>query len=62
VAYKNTYFRLTTTLLGIDVTYTLLLANHHRFINHTTGFQNEKAFGIQRFVGMLAFQLLKNAK
>jgi hypothetical protein len=59
---NNPYFHLTTTLLGINVTDAFLLANHHRIINHTTGLQEDKKIGIQRFAGMLAFQLLNNAK
>ncbi len=62
MAYKSPYFFLTTTVLGTYVTDTFLLANHHCIINHTTSFQDEKKIGIQHFVGMLAFQLLKNAK
>jgi hypothetical protein len=59
---KNPYLRLTTTLLGINVTNAFLLANHHRIKNHTTGLQDDKKIGIQHFTGMLAFQLLNNAK
>jgi len=59
---KNPFFRLTTTLLGINVTDTFLLANHHRIINHTSGTSSEKNITIQRFAGLLAFQLLQNAK
>jgi len=59
---KNPYFRLTTSLLGINVTDTFLLANHHRIINHTSCPQGEKKISIQRFAGILAFQILKNAK
>jgi len=39
---KNPYFRLTTSLLGINVTHTFLLANHHRIVNHTSCPQGEK--------------------
>ncbi len=56
---KSPYFPLTTTLLGINVTDTFLLANHHRIINHTTCFQYDKKIGFECFVSMLAFQLLK---
>ena len=59
---KNPFFRLTTTLLGINVTDTFLLANHHRIINHTSGTSSEKNITIQRFAGLIAFQLLQNAK
>jgi hypothetical protein len=38
------------------------LAYHLNIINHTTGFHDEKKIGIKHFAGMLAFQLLKNAK
>jgi hypothetical protein len=60
---KNPYFRLSTTLIGINVTDTFLLANHHKVINvysdPTTG---KRKISIQRFAGMLAYQLIKQAK
>jgi hypothetical protein len=59
---KNPYFHLTTTLLGISVNDAFLLAYHHRIINHTTGLEEDKKIGIQHFSGMMAFQLLSNAK
>jgi hypothetical protein len=59
---KNLFFHLTTTLLGVNVTDTFLLANHHRIINHTSGTSNEKNITIQRFASLLTFQLIQNAK
>jgi hypothetical protein len=59
---KNPYYRLTTTLLGINVTDTYLLANHHRVVNYFGNRGEEKSIGIQRFAGMLSYQLLKDAK
>jgi hypothetical protein len=42
---KNPYFRLSTTLLGVNVTDTfLLMANHHGIINHTSGGSDGKKF------------------
>jgi Glu-tRNA(Gln) amidotransferase subunit E-like FAD-binding protein len=59
---KKTFFRLTTTLLGVNVTDTFHLANHHRIINHISGTSSEKNITIQHFAGLLGFQLLQNAK
>jgi hypothetical protein len=39
---KNPYFRLATTLLGINVTDTFLLANHHKIIDRGVGSIEEK--------------------
>ena len=59
---KNAYFRLATTLIGINVTDAYLLANYHKVINSSANGSDEKKIGIQRFAGILSFQLLKNAK
>jgi hypothetical protein len=59
---KNPFFRLTTTLISINVTDAFLLSNHHKIINSGSGFYDEKKISIQRFAGILSYQLLKNAK
>jgi len=59
---KNAYFRLLTTLLGINVTDSFLLANYHKIINSNSNGSDDKKISIQRFAGMLSYQLLKNAK
>jgi hypothetical protein len=61
MADKNPYFCLTTTLLGINITDTYLLANHHRVINYFGEQGEEKSISIQQFAGTLYYQLLKNA-
>jgi len=58
----NPYFCLPPTLLGINVTDTFLLANNHKLINSGSGSHDEKKISIQRFAGILSFQLLRNAK
>jgi len=58
---KYAYFCLATTLIGINVADAYLLANYHRIINTSANWSDEK-IGIQRFSGMLSFQLLRNAK
>jgi hypothetical protein len=59
---KNPFFRLSTTLVGISVTDAFLLSNHHKIINNGSGSHDDKKISIQRFAGILAHQLLKNAK
>ena len=44
---KNPYFRLATTLIGINVTDAYLLANHHKVINSSANGSDEKKIGIQ---------------
>ncbi len=48
---KNAYFRLATTLIGINVTYAYLLANYHRIINTSANGSDEKKL---RFRDLLA--------
>ncbi len=58
---KNPFFRLTTTLIGINVMDTFLLASHHKVINLNDATGSQK-LSIRRFAGMLAFQLIRQAK
>ncbi len=59
---KKQLFHLTTTQLGVSITDTFLLANHHCIINHTIGNSSERNTAIECFADLLAFQLLQNAK
>jgi hypothetical protein len=54
------YFCLTTTLVGMSVIDTFLLAKYHDIIK---GCNNNKSSGmsVQQFAGVLAFQLIRKA-
>ncbi len=62
---QDPFFRLSTTLIGINVTDTYLLANYHQVFN-VTKFgaveEREKQISIQRFAGILAQQLIEMSK
>ena len=57
---KDAYFRLTTTLIGMTLTDTFLLAKHHKLIDSKKSCE-EKRMGVRRFAGIVATQLLKIA-
>jgi len=59
---KNAYFPLSTTHLGMNVTDSFLLANYQKIINSNSNGSDDKKISIQRFAGMLSYQLLKNVK
>ena len=59
---KNPFFRLATTLTGINVTDTYLLANYHKVINLSNEPALKQKISIRRFAGMLALQLIRNSK
>jgi hypothetical protein len=60
---KNPFFRLSTTLIGINVTDTFLLANHHKVINiYSDPTSGKRKISIRRFAGILSHQLIKQAK
>jgi hypothetical protein len=59
---KNPFFRLATTLTGINVTDTYLLANYHKVINPSNDPTLRQKILIRRFAGMLALQLINNSK
>jgi hypothetical protein len=61
---RDPFFRLATTLIGINVTDTFLLANYHKVINYSTITEDQDGpkIGIKRFSGILAFQLIEMAK
>jgi hypothetical protein len=56
---KNSYFHLSTTIIGINVMDAYHLANYHRVINCFGGGSGEKKVNIQRFAGILSHQLIK---
>jgi len=58
---KNPFFRLATTLTGINVTDTYLLASYHKVINPSNDPALKQKVSIRRFSGMLALQLIRNA-
>jgi hypothetical protein len=57
---KDAYFRLTTSLIGINVVDTYKLADFHGVINFTKK-SIEKKMTIVRFAGILGYQLIANA-
>jgi hypothetical protein len=61
---QDPFFRLGTTLVGINVTDAFLLSIHHKIINFMTSSNEEKEMkvGIQRFAGILSYQLIQMAK
>ena len=59
---QNPWFRLATTLIGITVTDAYLLCNYHNVINCGVREHQEKKITIQRFAGILAFQLIEMAE
>ncbi len=59
---KNPFFLLATTLTGINVTDTYLLANYHKVINPSNDPTLRQKISIPRFAGMLALQLINNSK
>jgi hypothetical protein len=58
------FFRLATTLIGINVTDTFLLTKYHKVINYSTLTEDQDGpkIGIKPFSGILAFQLIEMAK
>jgi hypothetical protein len=58
---KNPFFRLTTTLIGVNVMDTFLLASHHNVINLNDATGSQK-LSIRQFAGILALQLICHAK
>jgi hypothetical protein len=63
MVYKNPFFRLSTTLIGINVTDTFLLANHHKVINVSSNLTSGKQkISVRRFAGILSHQLTTHAK
>jgi hypothetical protein len=58
---KNPFFRLTTNLIGINVMDAFLLASHHKVLNLNDATGPQK-LSIHQFAGMLAFQLIRQAK
>jgi hypothetical protein len=58
---KNPFCRLTTTLIGFNVTDTFLLASHHNVINLNDATGSQK-LSIRQFTIMLAFQLILHTK
>jgi hypothetical protein len=60
---RSAYFRLATTLIGINVTDCFLLAGHHKVINYSSNYGTDgKKISIQRFAGMLSHQLIHAAR
>jgi hypothetical protein len=59
---KNPFFRLATTLIGINVTDAFLLATHHKVINASNDTTGKQKIPIRRFAGMLSLQLIRQAK
>jgi hypothetical protein len=61
---RDPYFRLSTTMTGINVTDAYLLANFHKVINCSavTDDDETEKIGIKRFAGILAFQLIEMGK
>jgi hypothetical protein len=57
---KDAYFRLATTLIGINVVDCYRLADFHQFINYTKK-NIEKKMTIVRFAGILGYQLIQNS-
>jgi hypothetical protein len=55
----NCWFRLATTLLGMNVTDSFRLADYHGIINW--GKREDSGMSVQRFAGVLGLQLIKNA-
>ena len=60
---QNPWFRLATTLVGINVTDAFLLCNYHQVLNCSkrSDDDQERKVTIQRFAGMLANQLIQFA-
>jgi hypothetical protein len=56
---QNPFFRLHTTLIGINVVDCYKLADHHKFINHRIP-DKEYKMTITSFAGFLAYQLICN--
>ena len=54
----NCWFRLATTLLGMNVTDSFRLADYHGIINW--GNREDSGMSVQRFAGVLGLQLIKN--
>jgi hypothetical protein len=59
---KNPFFRLSMMLIGVNVTDTFLLANHHKIINTSNTGMWKKKITIRRFAGILAHQLITQAR
>jgi len=59
---KNPYFRLATTMIGINVTDTFLLACHHKVINTSSDTTGKQKIPIRRFAAILSLQLIRQAK
>jgi hypothetical protein len=61
---QDPLFCLGMMLVGISVTDTFLLANHHKVINYSSNAckEKEQKISIQRFAGILAQQLIDVAK
>jgi hypothetical protein len=57
---KDPWFRLTTTLIGINVTDSWKLATYHGIINFSKK-DPQKMMTVTRFAGVLGWQLIKNA-
>ena len=57
---QKAYFRLATTLIGMNVVDTYLLMRHHRIIDSGIKFDNER-MTITKFAGVLAYQLMELA-
>ena len=59
---KNPFFRLSTTLIGVNVTDLFLLANHHKVINISNSTIGKQKISIRRFAGILSNQLIAHAR
>jgi hypothetical protein len=56
---QDPYFRLATTLIGMNVVDTWKLADHHKLLN-PPGTNEEAKVTIKRFAGMLCYQFVTN--
>jgi hypothetical protein len=59
---KNPFFCLSTMLIGVNVTDTFLLANHHKVINISNSTMGKQKISIRRFAGILSNQLIAQAR
>jgi hypothetical protein len=59
-ATQNPWFRLTTTLVRINVTDTFLLSSYHRILNFSKKNNDDQEWkvSVQRLAGILASQLI----
>jgi hypothetical protein len=59
---KNPFFCLSTMLIGVNVTNTFLLANHHKVINISNSTIGKQKISIRRFAGIISNQLIAHAR